>query len=436
MKNNQVTNKLVQSDTQLQVVEVNVNDLLPFPNNPRTWSRTDEEQLTESIKQFGTVVPLLVNSAQNRKNIVIGGNFRLEMYKKLKIEKAPVTYICIEDETKERELNLRLNRNQGTWDWDLLKEFNIDELINVGFDEVDLGKFWDNELGVEDDHFDLEEALEEVRKNPIAQLGDHFQLGNHKVICDDCLDPLTVQSIAHKIQVSYINCDPPYNIGLNYSTGIGNASSYGGQEKDKRTDADYAQFLKTSIQNALLVASPDAHIFYWCDETKVGLLQGLYKELNVNNKRLCIWVKNNQNVTPAIAFNKVIECCVYGTRGKPYINTAIRNLNEIQNKEITTGNRSADDLYDLFNIWFVDRLPSSEYMHPTMKPPTLYEKALRRCTKVGDYVLDLFGGSGSQLIACEQLKRRALLIEIDPVFVDLILLRYEQFTGIKPKKLN
>lgn len=434
MKNNQNTNNLLAPNTPLTVVEVNVSDLKPYPNNPRSWSRTDEEQLTESIKQFGMVVPLLVNSAQNRKNIVIGGNFRLEMYKKLKIEKAPVTYICIEDETKERELNLRLNRNQGTWDWDLLKEFNIDELINVGFDEVDLGKFWDNELGVEDDHFDVKKALE--RKKPIAQLGDVFQLGNHKVMCGDCTDPDTVKYLTHNTQVSYINCDPPYNIGLNYSTGIGNASNYGGQEKDKRTDIDYAQFLKTSIQNALAVASPDTHIFYWCDEIKVGLLQGLYTELNINNKRLCIWVKNNQNVTPQVAFNKVIECCVYGTIGKPYINTAIRNLNEIQNKEITTGNRSADDISDLFNIWYVDRLPSTEYIHPTMKPPTLYEKALRRCTKVGDYVLDLFGGSGSQLIACEQLKRRALLIEIDPVFVDLILLRYEQLTGIKPKKLN
>jgi len=132
----------------------------------------------------------------------------------------------------------------------------------------------------------------------------------------------------------------------------------------------------------------------------------------------------------------MIECCVYGVRGKPYLNEMLRNLNEIQNKEIGSGNRSADDIFDLLNIWLVDRLPANEYLHPTMKPPTLYEKALRRCTNIGDYILDLFGGSGSQLIAAEQLKRRALLIEKDPVFVDVILHRYEQLTGVKPTKLN
>lgn len=413
-----------------------IDKLKFYPKNPRAWSAVEEKQLTESIQKFGMVSPLLVNCAPNREGLVIGGNFRLSIYKKLGIKLVSVIYIKIEDEKLERELNLRLNRNQGSWDWQLLKEYEIDDLLKVGFDEVDLGKYWDNELGVEDDLFDIDKALEEVKKNPISKPGDLFELGSHRIICGSSNDLEVVKRLVGNTKVSYINSDPPFGINLNYSKGVGGKSNYGGKEKDNRSDKEYLEFLRSSLENALSVANSDTHVFYWCDEKNVWLLQGLYQALKVDNKRLCIWIKNNQSVTVGVAFNKMTEYCVYGTRGKPYLNENVRNLNEIQNKEVSSGNRSADDIMDLLNIWLVDRLPATEYKHPTMKPPQLYEKAIRRCTKVGDYILDSFGGSGSQLISAEQLKRRALLIEIDPVFVDLTLLRYEQLTGNRPKILG
>ncbi|MDP2585465.1 MAG: DNA modification methylase [Candidatus Levybacteria bacterium] len=422
--------------TSKQIIETPIETLRPFPKNPRTWDDVDERNLTESIQKFGILLPLLVNNAKGREGIVIGGNFRLSIYKKLGIQMVPVIYVSIEDEEKERELNIRLNLNQGNWDWELLKEYKIDDLLSYGFNEINLGKFWDSELAIENDHFDLKKAKEEVLKNPVSKIGDLFQLGNHRVICGSSTDLEVVKRLVGDNPTHYINSDPPFNIGLNYSKGVGNNGNYGGQEKDKRSEDEYKQFLKTSIENALSVSQPDTHVFYWSDETRVGILQQIYKELGIENKRLCIWIKNNQSVTPKIAFNKMTEFCVYGVKGKPYLNENLRNLNEIQNKEIASGNRSADDIYDLLNIWLIDRLPATEYVHPTMKNPTLYEKALRRCTQIGNYVLDLFAGSGSQLIASEQLKRRALLVELDPVFVDIILLRYEQFTSDKPIKLS
>jgi len=149
-----------------------------------------------------------------------------------------------------------------------------------------------------------------------------------------------------------------------------------------------------------------------------------------------LWIKNNMSPTPQTAFNKAYEPCVYATRGKPYLAQTIKNLSEIMNKEVGTGNRIMDDIADLFNIWLVKRLPTSEYEHPTSKPPTLHEKALRRCTKPGDTILDLFGGGGSTLVACEQLKRKCLLIEKDPVFCDVIVNRFELLTGIKAKLIK
>ncbi len=425
------------SDTNKEIVEVPIGILKPFPNNPHVHDEIKEGNLTESVKLNGQLIPLIVNKAKSRENIVIGGSFSLSIYMKLGFEKVLVLYVNIEDEKKERELNIRLNATYGYWDWEILKDnYSVDDLLNWGLDEFDLAKYWDNELAVEDDHFDIDEAIEDIKKNPIAKTGDLFQLGNHLVICGNSNDISIVKKLVGKRKVSYINNDPPYNIKLDYSKGIGNKSNYGGDEKDSKSESEYKSFLKTTIENALSVIQKDSHIFYWTDEKNVWVLQELYNELKIKNKRLCIWIKNNQNVTPQVAFNKMTEYAVYGTIGKPFLNTNVRNLNEIQNKEVGTGNRSADDIYDLLNIWLVDRLPSNEYKHPTMKPPTLYEKAIRRCTKIGDYVLDLFGGSGSQLIACEQLKRKALLVEMDPVFVDLILYRYEQLTGTKPIKLS
>ena len=111
-------------------------------------------------------------------------------------------------------------------------------------------------------------------------------------------------------------------------------------------------------------------------------------------------------------------------------------MTEILNKEIGSGNRAVDDILDGLDIWLARRIHNSLYEHPTEKPPTLHEKPLRRCTKPGDVVLDLFGGSGSTLIACEQLKRRAFLCEVEPIFCDLIIRRFEALTGTKASLLK
>lgn len=114
---------------------------------------------------------------------------------------------------------------------------------------------------------------------------------------------------------------------------------------------------------------------------------------------------------------------------QPYLAPTPANLNEVLNKEVGTGNRLPDDILDLFNIWLAKRLPTTDYEHPTQKPPTVYEKSLRRCTKPGDTVLDVFGGSGTTLVACEQLRRRAFLCELEPIFCDVIVKRYQELTG-------
>ncbi|KKW30104.1 MAG: hypothetical protein UY72_C0022G0003 [Candidatus Uhrbacteria bacterium GW2011_GWD2_52_7] len=419
----------------IKVVYVPAETLKPADFNPRKHDPVAAEKLKDSIRRFGLVDPILVNSAPKRKGVIIGGHFRWKVAKELGIKQVPVVFLNIPSLEREKELNLRLNRNTGEWDWDLLKGFDIDLLLDVGFDDVDLSHVWDDSLETEDDGFDVEKELAKIKK-PTTKLGDMFQLGVHRLICGDSTDVNVVKKLVGKVGIDMIYSDPPYNIALDYSKGVSTSGKYGGKTNDKKTAVDYRAFLKTTMESGLAVAKPYAHVFFWCDENYVGVVQSLYQEVGVANKRVCLWVKNNFNMTPQVAFNKAYEPCVYGTRGKPYLSSKIQNLNELLNKEIGNGNRVADDIMDLFNIWLAKRLPAQEYEHPTEKPPTLHEKALRRCTKPGDAVLDLFGGSGSTLIACEQLKRRAFLVEIEPIFCDLIIRRYEALTKTKAKRVN
>jgi len=425
----------IKHDQILKTVQTNIDDLIPSTYNPRQWSQKSISDLTKSIKENGFVVPILANSNPSRYGTVIAGHFRLKIAKDLGYKTIPVNFIDIEDVEKEKKLNLTLNRVTGDWDYELLKNFEIEMLMDIGFDNDDLSKIWDENLETEDDDFNTEKELEKI-KEPKTKVGDIIKLGNHLLVCGDSTDPKVIEKLSKEKVVDMIYSDPPYNISLDYNKGIGGKGKYGGQTNDNKSETEYLEFLKKSLQNGLLISKPDCHVFYWNDENHIGLIQSLFKEIGIENKRTCLWIKNGFSPTPNIAFNKSYEACIYGTIGKPYISDSLRNLNEIMNKEVGSGNRTIDDILDLLNIWLVKRLPGGEYEHPTEKSPTLHEKALRRCTKIGDTVLDLFGGSGSTLIACEQLKRKCLTIEIEPIFCDLIISRYKKLTGKEVQYVN
>lgn len=412
----------------LTVTYVTISDLLPAEYNPRKWTQKEMDDLKTSLSRFGQADPLIVNSAHERKNRLIGGNMRLEALKQLGFAKVAVVYLNIPNIEREKELNIRLNLNTGQWNFESLKEFNIEQLMEVGFGDQDLSHIWDENLSVDDDGFDVEKELQEI-KVPKTKPGDVIKMNSHRLVCGDAEDLSIVQKLIQDKVINMLYCDPPFNIGLNYDKGIGGKRNYGGKVDDKKSHEAYKSFLKKTIENGLKIGKSDCHIFYYCDESYIGLLQEIYREAGIDNKRVCLWIKNNSNITPQIAFNKVFEACCYGTIGKPYLAQTVTNLNEILNKEVTSGNRLIDDILDLFNIWLVKRLPTQDYIHPTEKPATLHEKALRRCTKPGDIVLDLMAGSGSTMVACEQLKRRCFMVEREPIFCDLIVKRYQALTG-------
>ncbi len=415
---------------RLKIVWVDINLLRPADYNPRKHDETQERQLTESIQAFGAVEPLIVNGTPNRRYIIISGHFRFSIYCKLGYTKVPVVFVNIPDVAREKELNLRMNKNVGDWDWSLLKNFDTDFLMDVGFDGGELAQFWDGAMETEDDAFDVEKELEKI-KEPRAKIGDLYQLGENRLIVGDSTDPAVAARLVGKAKVTMIDTDPIYNIGLDYDRGVSLQKHYGGKTKDTKSPEEYAAFLRKLIQNALVVSAQDVHVLFWCDENWIWLLQTLYRELGLKPQRVCMWIKGNWSMTPQVAFNKATESCVYGIRGKPYLASAVTNLHEVLNKEVGTGNKMIEDVIDLFTVWLSKRVSGAEMEHPTQKPPTLYEKALRRCSKPGDFVLDLCAGSGSLMVACHQMRRRALLAEIDPVFAELCIRRFEAVSGQK-----
>jgi len=410
-------------------VQKRVKDLVPQDINPRVISDKQMSDLKKSLKRYDLVeIPAVGLDGK-----ILSGHQRIAALKLLSREEELIDVRIPNRPLTKKESDgylIASNALGGDWDFEKLKSFNLDLLVDIGFDQVDLSHLWDNELEVKDENFDVGEEIKKIQE-PKTKLGDLIHLGPHKLLCSSSTDPKNLKRLFGVDKASMIYSDPPYNINLNYSKGIGGKKDYGGNVNDKRTYEEYKNFIRETLVAALSVTSPNSHIFYWSDQTYIGLIQELYRELGITNKRVCLWLKNSQNPTPKVAFNKCYEPAVYGTLGKPYITPSMQNLNEVLNKATTTGNNLLEEALDELDIWLVKRLSGQSYEHATSKPPKLHEKAIRRCTKPGDIILDSFSGSGSTIMAGEQLKRKVYAIELEPIFCDLTIRRYERLTGRK-----
>jgi DNA modification methylase len=336
------------------------------------------------------------------------------------------------DEEAERYM-IGSNSIHADWDYDLLKGFEPSLLVELGFDQKELDDLWNQRL--KNDDFDVETELEKI-KEPTTKPGDIILLGTSKLICGDSLKPETLQKLFGDERATAIISDPKFNISVNYDKGIGGKANYGGHVDDNMSDEDYVEFLRKSMQVALAVTKEDAHVFYFSDQTYIWAIQTLYRELGLTNRRVCIWLKSPANPVPGVAMNKCYEPCSYATRGKPYIVKGVNKTNEVMNAEMTTGDDLLLQALDMVDVWPVKRIAGSSYSHSTQKPSELYEKAIRRCTRMNDIILDSFSGSSSLIMAGVKLKRRVYAVEIEPAFCDLAIKRYEALTGEKAKVIR
>ncbi len=402
-----------------------INNLILYDKNPRTLSKEQEKNLKKSLEQFNLVeIPAI-----DYDNKIIAGHQRIKVMQILGRGEEEIDVRISNRKLSKDEYERYLitsNAVTGSWDFDLLKDFDLDMLTDIGFDSDDLANIWDNSVETKHEEFNEKNELEKI-KVPKTQLGDLIILGDHRLICGDSNNHHVLKRLFGTATASMIYSDPIYNINLDYNKGLGGKQNYGADVEDNRSEKEYIEFLRKNMSSALSVSHRDCHVFYWNTEQQIWMIQTIYRELGISNKRVCLWVKNGHNPTPQVAFNKCYEPCIYGTIGRPYLSKKEYGLTEVMNQNVGTGNESLDDI----NLWTEKRLSSKDYEHATSKPPELHHRAIRRCTKPNDIILDSFGGSGSTLIACEQLHRRAYLVELAPIFCDLIIARYEKYTGKK-----
>ncbi len=406
-----------------------VKDLLPWQENPRKISKQALDKLKEKITQNGFHSVIVIDTD----NTILSGNQRKTALMELGINSVDVMIPSRKlSDAERRRIGIESNINDGEWDFEKLKSFDLELLQFAGFDEKELVKFWDEEKDTKDDKFDVDKELKKI-KTPQTKLGDLIVMGNHKLLCSSSTDINAVKKLFGDDRATAIYSDPPFNIGLSYDKGVGNKSNYGGSFDDNQSPEAYKEFIRQVLKSSLAISTKDTHVAFWCDEAWVWVFQTLYMELGVKNRRLNIWIKNNSSPIPTVAFNKCAEYCVYGTKGSPYLSDLVKNLNEIQNKDCTTGNQLLDDIS---NIWATKRLPSNQMEHPTSKNPELHHKFIMRCTKPGDIIFDAFSGSASTMICAEQLDRKVYSLEIEPVFCDLAIRRYEKLTGRKAQVIK
>nr|BDD45332.1 adenine methyltransferase [Elusimicrobiota bacterium] len=399
---------------------VKIANLKPSEYNPRRWNQKAICDLTTSIQKFGLVDPIIANSARNRRNIVVGGHFRLQIAKDLGFKEVPVVYVNIPDFNKEKELNIRLNKNSGEWDYDLLANFDEELLLDVGFEPAELDKVFELEISNKDP-----DAIPDVPKKPKAKLGDVYQLGDHRLMCGDSTDLAQVQKLLGKNKTDMLFTDPPYNV--NYSGKGKNTSN--GIKNDSLSKEEFDEFISKVFANMNELMN-EGSVYYVCSgwSSYPVFYENLIKQ-GFYRAGVIIWVKDNAGMGWNDYRYKHEWILVGKKKKKKVLGVPIL----YGWKE---GSHYFRDSRDECDVWEVPRKNLQDYKHPTEKPVWLIEKALVNSSKRYDKVLDLFGGSGSALIACERLSRQCFIMEYDTKYVDVIIKRWEDFTGKKAKLID
>lgn len=256
----QLTNK------NLQIEGVSAALLKPAIYNPRKWSQTAIDGLTESTKRFGLVDPLLVNGSKERFNVVIGGHFRLKVAQDLGYTEVPVVYLDIPDETQEKELNLRLNKNQGEWDFELLAEFDESLLTDIGFDSETLDSIFDIDIE-EPDHFDLQKELAKLDIQKVeAQKGDVYELGDSRLMIGDSTIASDMTVLMKNEQANLVLTDPPYILDYVHAKRAGKPTTGFGVKRNRRyleTDVLPDNFTELWMANVANAVKPDSAIIVY-----------------------------------------------------------------------------------------------------------------------------------------------------------------------------
>jgi DNA modification methylase len=372
----------------LKSVLTKISAIKRNPNNPRILKDDKFAKLTQSIKDFPQMLdirPIVVNDDM----IVLGGNMRLKACKEAGLSEVPVIKVDDLTEEQQREFIIKDNVGFGEWDWDLLaNEWDTDLLEDWGL-ELDFNPEDDDNAGLTD-----EDDTPEVTENPVSKVGDIWLLGEHRVMCGDSTNGADVALLMNGSNADMVFTDPPY--GISYD------SKSSKHEIIKNDDV----FLDGWIP--LVKEYSKGFIFMWTGYQVVG------KWLNMTNDE----------------FGEITNMVVWSKGGGGLGDLYKRFATDFEIALVWNRDAKLKDKR-IGSVWDISKDAGASYVHPTQKPVELIEKALINCSKSKDLVLDLFLGSGSTLIGCEKKGRKCYGMELDPKYVDVIVKRWQEYTGKK-----
>lgn len=405
----------------MQVYELPIDEIVPYVRNQKKHDKKQIDNVAQSLREFGWVQPVVVDKDNN----IIIGHCRILAAQKLARNNPDflqVPVVKLEDLSPEEANKLRLldnKLNESDWDLDILAE-DIPELDFSGFD-ID----WELPTPELDDEEVIEDEPIEAPDEPKSKLGEIYQLGEHRLMCGDSTKIEDVKKLTNGELVDMLLTDPPYNVALGQSGGHALRPSEA-KQLHRRTDGkiiqndswnsdeEFIEFLVKVFKTGLEVMKPGATFYIWYADTQALNFRLACKEAGMQIRQNLIWNKN------VFTFGRQDyqwkhEPCLYGWKDGA--------------SHLWASDRKQTTVID-FNK------PVKSDLHPTMKPVGLFDYQIKNNTKGGDIVLDLFDGSGTTIMACEQNGRRAYCMELDPRYVDAAIERWEKFTGNKAVLLN
>ena len=384
-----------------EYTRVAVDNLIPYVNNAKQHSDSQVTKIASSIREFGFLNPVLIDASYN----VIAGHGRILAAKKLHMDEVPCLFVEGLTDAQRKAYILADNRlsELGEWDMDLVM-VELEELDELGFDTELTGFDFQVEPEITDDEDDIPEPPTE----PKAKLGDLYQLGRHRLICGDSTDVNVVDRLMDGVKADMVFTDPPYNIASdskNFAADVSKAmKNLSESEWDKNFD------IREVLDNILASIAENATVYVCTSHFLASDIWKWMKEWS-DHYSYCVWSKPNP--MPSLSkrhwtWNTELIC--YATRGKHTFNFPKEG--------------------HALSTWTINK-KNGETGHPTEKPVEVPAMAVSHSSKENDVVLDLFGGSGSTLIACGQLNRKCYMCELDPKYIDVIIERWENLTGEK-----
>ena len=386
----------------MEFKKLKINSLIPASYNPRKKLKPGDaeyEKIKNSITEFGYVDPIIVNSDMT----IIGGHQRWSVLKALGYDEVDCVVIEI-DKTKEKALNIALNKVTGEWNKELLADLIKDlqsldyDVSMTGFEPPEIDELFNDVHSKEtkEDDFDVDA---ELSKPTLTRKGDLWLLGRHRLICGDATLPEVFDTLLDGKKVNLVVTDPPYNV--NYSSDAGTI------QNDNMTDTDFYNFLLASYKNMANAMADDASIYVFHADTEGLNFRKAFVDAGFYLSGVCIWAKQSL----------VLGRSPYQWKHEPILFGWKKNG---KHKWFSDRKQST--------VWNFDRPKKSE-LHPTMKPIALVAYPILNSSMTNGLVLDPFGGSGSTLIACEQTDRTCYTIELDEKYADVIVKRYIEQVG-------